>query len=373
MAWASWTSDEEDRAARNGAEGAHGNAPARPVASPAARTIMLDLRPTILVAARAGAAARLAGWAERAGLRCVGQIEPEALAERLGLIVAVDFILVDLRARAGESGLDCRTARLLAARPGLDDSRLAILTDLAGLDWVMARIDTPDAEILCEPQIADIVSLLVMAALGAEDRDRGVRFHDATHDGEAARIDRLSEEVRRLAATIDRLTRNEDESGAGVMDQRGSYRAPDESAETEPGERFRVPLATAGGNPSAAASPTHGEIRALLRARRLREQFLPADLFADPAWDMMLDLMAARLCGQRVSVSSLCIAAAVPPTTALRWIRQLTERGVFARIDDPADGRRVFIELTDEAADALSGWAIAVRKHGGLLAGPARH
>ncbi len=82
---------------------------------------------------------------------------------------------------------------------------------------------------------------------------------------------------------------------------------------------------------------------------------------------MILDLMAARLAGQRVSVSSLCIAAAVPPTTALRWIRQLTERGVFSRIDDPADGRRVFIELTDEAASGFMAWAHAVRRNGGLL------
>ena len=42
---------------------------------------------------------------------------------------------------------------------------------------------------------------------------------------------------------------------------------------------------------------------------------------------MLLDLLAARLERERVSVSSLCIAAAVPPTTALRWIRTLTDKG----------------------------------------------
>jgi len=62
----------------------------------------------------------------------------------------------------------------------------------------------------------------------------------------------------------------------------------------------------------------------------------------------------------------------VPPTTALRWIRQLTERAVFARIDDPADGRRVFIELTDEAAGAVAAWAQAVRRNGGVLPAPGR-
>ena len=61
---------------------------------------------------------------------------------------------------------------------------------------------------------------------------------------------------------------------------------------------------------------------------------------------MLLDLMAARLEENRVAVSSLCIAAAVPATTALRWIKALTDRGLFVRVADPQDGRRVFIELS---------------------------
>jgi DNA-binding MarR family transcriptional regulator len=60
-------------------------------------------------------------------------------------------------------------------------------------------------------------------------------------------------------------------------------------------------------------------------------------------------------------VSSLCIAAAVPPTTALRWIRQLTDRGILIRQADPVDGRRVFIALSDEAAEAISRWFTAIR------------
>src|SRR3546814_8292219 len=92
----------------------------------------------------------------------------------------------------------------------------------------------------------------------------------------------------------------------------------------------------------------------MLRLRRLRDRFFPGDLFADPAWDMLLDLMAAHLSGQRVSVSSLCIAAAVPATTALRWIRALTDHGLFLRQADPSDGHRVFIALSDKAADRKS-------------------
>src|SRR3546814_2126456 len=60
--------------------------------------------------------------------------------------------------------------------------------------------------------------------------------------------------------------------------------------------------------------------------------------------------MAARLEHKRVSVSSLCIAAAVPATTALRWIKSMTDEGLFVRRADNNDGRRIFIELSDEAA-----------------------
>src|SRR3546814_15436252 len=88
--------------------------------------------------------------------------------------------------------------------------------------------------------------------------------------------------------------------------------------------------------------------------RRVREQYFPADLCADPAWDMLLDLYAARLERQPVSVSSLCIAAAVPATTALRWIKTMTDAGLFLREADPDDGRRIFIALAGGAFAAMA-------------------
>src|SRR3546814_4807658 len=87
----------------------------------------------------------------------------------------------------------------------------------------------------------------------------------------------------------------------------------------------------------------------MLRQRRMREQYFPAEMFADPAWDMLLDLYAARLDRQPVAVSSLCIAAAVPATTALRWINTMTDAGIFLRAADPTDGLRIFIALADGA------------------------
>ena len=91
----------------------------------------------------------------------------------------------------------------------------------------------------------------------------------------------------------------------------------------------------------------------LLRARGSRKTLFDDSLFADPAWDMLLELYAARLGNRKISVSSLCIAADVPTTTALRWIAVLADGGWIVRRDDPGDGRRTFVHLTPKAVAAL--------------------
>ena len=91
----------------------------------------------------------------------------------------------------------------------------------------------------------------------------------------------------------------------------------------------------------------------MLAARRERARFFPDGLFADPAWDMLLDLLAAGLAQTRVSVSSLCLASNVPSTTALRWIKALENDGLVMRQADPHDGRRYFVTLSQKAKSAL--------------------
>ena len=102
------------------------------------------------------------------------------------------------------------------------------------------------------------------------------------------------------------------------------------------------------------ALPDPRLVRRIIRQRQLRARFLDGDLFADPAWDRLLDLTAARAEHARVSVTSLCIASGVPPTTALRWIGQMTEAGLLERVEDETDRRRAFITLTDKASEAMA-------------------
>lgn len=95
-------------------------------------------------------------------------------------------------------------------------------------------------------------------------------------------------------------------------------------------------------------------VRRIIRQRQLRARFFHPELFADPAWDMLLDLSAARAEHNRVSVTSLCIASNVPPTTALRWIAQMVEMGLLNRTEDDTDRRRAFITLSESAVDAMA-------------------
>lgn len=98
------------------------------------------------------------------------------------------------------------------------------------------------------------------------------------------------------------------------------------------------------------------QVRCYLRARRLRDGLFPEGIFADPAWDMLLDLYACRLEGTEVCVSNACIAARVPHSTALRWVDRLEEFGLVERRPDPVDSRRIYVGLTDIATWRIELW-----------------
>lgn len=86
----------------------------------------------------------------------------------------------------------------------------------------------------------------------------------------------------------------------------------------------------------------------IYRSRRRRDAAFgqDADLFGEPAWDILLDLLDADAHGRRISVTSASLASSVPATTGLRMIAILEERGLVVRTDDPRDRRRSHVSLT---------------------------
>lgn len=84
----------------------------------------------------------------------------------------------------------------------------------------------------------------------------------------------------------------------------------------------------------------------LYRSRRRREAHFKSGLFGEPAWDMMLDLFINKVRGRKLWTTSLCIAAGVPQTTALRYIAVLEQAELVQRAVDPQDRRVVLVDLT---------------------------
>ena len=280
--------------------------------------------------ARGEMAAAAAGWRLGCSLDLAGA------PDRLDLQAGMDAVLVELDGE-GNGVLDALLDRIERdARAGL--YRVIIVFPAQAIDAVTARITHPDVALLCDPDPVERAAALAMAL-----SKRGPWLSDSARDGDD-RLQHLGEEVARIAAALASLSSEALGTAGGVVSD---------------GKR---------GFAAEPASPLTAEVlRAAIRVRRMRERFFDAALFADPAWDMLLDLMAARIEGEGVAVSSLCIAAAVPPTTALRWIRTMTETGLFIRRADPLDGRRIFIELSEEAAEGVTAYFAAVRGMGALM------
>lgn len=97
-------------------------------------------------------------------------------------------------------------------------------------------------------------------------------------------------------------------------------------------------------------------VRRVIEARTARRQFFDGDLFADPAWDILLELYALKCEQHRTSVSKLCIAAAVPATTALRWIDKLHSDGLLIRSADPLDARRIWVSISQKGFEAMKSY-----------------
>jgi DNA-binding MarR family transcriptional regulator len=230
-------------------------------------------------------------------------------------------------------------------RPGLPEAVEAlaeradvVCCDLAQLDLVAGALLLTDVQFLCEPDMVERVAALLVATRLDDPTAPG-----AVRETDSEKLSRLNDELARLVDLLARLAPSEPRPG-GLADRTSGFGAPP----PESGE-----------NPVDPA-----EVRRVIRARRLRDKAFGPGLFEDPAWDILLDLFAASLERSEVSVSSLCIAAAVAPTTALRWVGRMTAAGLLVRQHDPFDRRRALMSLSDRATAAMRSYVAMLRAQG---------
>ena len=253
--------------------------------------------------------------------------QPRALGE----VVLIDCPDPGAAAIAALARLDSRSAR--------SGARLVISTSMDGLDTVFGCCAQSVPQILVNPLRAERVIALGRVLAGIPN----LRLRELSESDRLTLL-RLTEQVGQIAQRLDKL----DSAGGGWGKAQGGgafrFESPKEGYKGRDDliRKPRPPL------------PAPSLVRQMIAQRRARARFFDGDLFADPAWDMLLDLTAARAEHARVSVTSLCIASGVPPTTALRWIGQMEKAGLFERVEDDTDRRRAFIQLSDRAADAMA-------------------
>jgi hypothetical protein len=278
-------------------------------------------RPPVLIAATSDAAmARAVRTVDAAGWRIGKRLEVQAARESIERQPAATAVWLELDRDCGaemDALVECINSQVADGRFGAVVSSTPEL-----IDAVAVRARNSAIEIVVGGDEAERLAAL---ALATARMGTGLGISDIASDRSTERLRQLSDEVSRIAATLARLS-------AG------------------PGPAVPKIEAVQHGDTPEISEDT---VRAVIRARRLRSRFFPEHFFADPAWDMLLDLLQAEISHLRVPVSSLCIAAAVPATTALRWLKTMVQDGLFVRRADPHDGRRVFVELAPDASRAL--------------------
>jgi hypothetical protein len=289
---------------------------------------------------------RLKALAELSGCSIIDDFGIDHIATRNEALLRCDLVVAEF---SSNSDWDIEEISKFAGYLIESGVEAIIWTDMENLEEAYANLPTSQCHFLfdgCEQE-----ALLIMSGI----RGRGKvmdQLHDTNRDSGFEHLHQISDELADFARKLARIA-EKDISGE---DDRFSNRVADKPVSYRPAPaNINHPFIE---TEALSAAATHIDIdakyiRAIIKMRRRRDAYFEAEMFADPAWDILLDLLAARLEGKSVSVSSLCIAASVPATTALRWISSMTEKGNLVRRQDPTDARRIFIDLSKAEADKL--------------------
>lgn len=98
------------------------------------------------------------------------------------------------------------------------------------------------------------------------------------------------------------------------------------------------------------------KVRAAKEERSRRAEYFPEELFAEPAWDILLELYAFELVGRSVTERELTERIPVPGSVSIRWLKLLDALSLVTRKVDVVDRTQLRIELTSKALNALDAY-----------------
>jgi hypothetical protein len=105
--------------------------------------------------------------------------------------------------------------------------------------------------------------------------------------------------------------------------------------------------------------PAAGLAASMLEFRRERAEILPAELFSEPAWDLLLELFLADAEGRHITARGVAMRSNISPGVMSRWLRHLTKIGYIV-----GDGTGDLDDMLTLSAKALQRMErIIVRAH----------
>lgn len=105
---------------------------------------------------------------------------------------------------------------------------------------------------------------------------------------------------------------------------------------------------------NAKGNIAEDHVLSLVSARRGRDALFGAHLFSDPAWDVILELYAARLGDRQVSVSGLARLIGAPKSVTARWIAVLVDAGIVSYGGSSKETGGATVELTEDGATKMT-------------------
>jgi CheY-like chemotaxis protein/DNA-binding MarR family transcriptional regulator len=206
--------------------------------------------------------------------------------------------------------------RDFADRPWL---QLLLVTGQASIETAVAAMRLEASDYLFKPIEPKSLRESVQHALTRAESIRQVRVMNGDSPG-ARELKQIADTAKALAADMRRTIEQD-------------------SGRREPGQAAPPQRAEDGGLRT---------LKLLQKLQEARTSIFGEAVMPEPAWEMLAELMRARLANQHLSVTSLALSSKSPMTTALRRIEDLIQGGLAARVPDPADRRRTYVELTAE-------------------------
>jgi CheY-like chemotaxis protein len=264
--------------------------------------------------------------------------------QALALITANPDILVAI-SDISMPGMDGITLleRINAQCPSGSAPRVVFLTAHARVDYAVAALRLGAIDFLTKPVRPQSLLTVVRNAVHRVECERAISV--------------LPDQVATLARKAQEL--------ASVIREGAATR------------RASAPGAIHGHSPASRDSggsvhPANLALLGMDHLRRLRREFPPLGDLDDVAWDLLRELVRAEKAGERLSVSSLSMAAEqVSASTAMRRIQDLARTGLIVRSPDPTDARRDFVVLAYEIRATLERYLERVAREFAAMAASA--